>query len=341
MRHEAFISFFWLYELAMKKLLVCSLGLLSSIAVALETDNYLSWGLELDDASSEINTFLVQQIEDSLSKSNAKEGSQSCENVTFEIAKRFKTTPSTKSLETFVNETLPKEKIFPQDPYYLEQSILRNSSRFYLKYSGLSPNLQMNGIYFGADKLSHFASTGRRYLKHYLEKIAKGYSEEEAMQSMIRFGLLNEETVLGIWASGVFSYGDMEANYQGFIFYKKLCLDEKDSYLAQNKNGSWSLKIKPDLRNYVSPYWDETFNLSYLAKGTWKRTSLIIKEEYCPLRNDPNVVDRKNFYKSSTHQSFSLNYIESLKTNGYKRAPIPEETQSIDELCQNLNLAKI
>ncbi len=211
---------------------------LSPVVFALETDNYLSWGLDLKDSSEAINSFMAKQIEEALAKSNEKAGPQTCENVTFEIAKKFKTTPTSKSLETFVNESLDTVNIFPKNPYYLEQSILRNSSRFYLKYSGLSPNLQMNGIYFGADKLSHFASTGRRYLKHYLKKIRKGYSEEEAMQSMIRFGLLNEETVLGIWPSGVFSYGDMEANYQGFVFYKKLCLDDKENYLEQAEDGN-------------------------------------------------------------------------------------------------------
>lgn len=306
----------------------------SSQAKALETDNYLSWGVTLEDASEEINSFMAEQIEAALEKSAAKPETQSCVAVTFEIAKRFKTTPTTKSLETFVNDTLAKEKIFPHDPYYLEQSILRNSSRFYLKYSGLSPNLQMNGIYFGADKLSHFASTGRRYLKHYLKKIKKGYSEKEAMESMIRFGLLNEETVLGIWASGVFSYGDMEANYQGFEFYKKLCLNENDTYLSKDENGKWFLKNKPDMRKYVSPYWDETFNRSYFASGTWNRTSRIIKEDYCPKISDPDVVDRMKFYKDSTHSSFSLAYIKELQEWGYKRSPVPEETQSIDELCR-------
>lgn len=324
-------------------LLILSFVLLafSSQAKALETDNYLSWGVTLEDASEEINSFMAEQIEAALEKSAAKPESQSCVAVTFEIAKRFKTTPTTKSLETFVNDTLAKEKIFPHDPYYLEQSILRNSSRFYLKYSGLSPNLQMNGIYFGADKLSHFASTGRRYLKHYLKKIKKGYSEKEAMESMIRFGLLNEETVLGIWASGVFSYGDMEANYQGFEFYKKLCLNEKDTYLSKDESGKWFLKNKPDMRTYVSPYWDETFNRSYFASGTWRRTSLIIKEDYCPKISDSDVLERMEFYKNSTHTSFSLAYIKELQEWGYKRSPIPEEMQSMDELCRTSTLAKI
>lgn len=309
--------------------------------MALETDNYLSWGLTLEDSSEEINTFMAEQIEAALNKSAEKSAPQSCEDVTFEISKRFKTTPTTKSLETFVNETLDKEKIFPKNPYYLEQSILKNTSRFYLKYSGLSPNLQMDGVYFGADKLSHFASTGRRYLKHYLKKMKKGYSEVEAMQSMVRFGLLNEETVLGIWPSGVFSYGDIEANYQGFVFYKKLCLDDKDTYLSQDEDGKWFLKNKPDMRKYVSPYWDETYNRSYFANGTWKRTSLVIKENYCPMILNPDVVERMKFYQSSLHTSFSLNYIRELQAEGYKRAPVPEETQSIDELCRTSTLAEI
>lgn len=325
----------------LKSLTRFGLMTLSTASWALETDNYLSWGIELEDASPEINSFMSEQIELALAKSNAKAEPQSCENVTFEIAKRFKTTPGTKSLETFVNETLTSEKRFPESPYYLDQSILRNSSRFYLKYSGLSPNIQMEGIYFGADKLSHFASTGRRYLKHYLKKIRKGYSEEEALQSMIRFGLLNEQTVLGLWASGVFSYGDMEANYQGFVFYKKLCLDEKDNFLEKTEDGKWVLKNKPDMREYINPYWDETFNLSYFAPGTWNRSSLIIKDEYCPLRNTPGVIERWNLYQVNTSRSFSLNYIRELQAARYKRAPVPEAWQSISELCQSENLALI
>lgn len=314
---------------------------LSPVVFALETDNYLSWGLDLKDSSEEINSFIAEQIKEALTKSNEKTGPQSCEDVTFEIAKRFKTTPTSKSLETFVNDSLGSENIFPKNPYYLEQSILRNTSRFYLKYSGLSPNLQMNGIYFGADKLSHFASTGRRYLKHYLKKLRKGFSEEEAKQSMIRFGLLNEKTVLGIWPSGVFSYGDMEANYQGFVFYKKLCLDDNENYLEQSEDGKWNLKNKPDMRNYVNPDWDETFNLSHFAKGTWKKTALIIKADYCSLKESPKVIDRMTYYQARATTSFSLGYINELKAEGYRRAPVPEQEQSIDELCQDLILAMI
>lgn len=321
-----------------KVILSAALLSLSGNSLALETDNYLVWGMELKDSSIQINNFVSDQIESSLALLNEFKKPQSCESVTFEIAQTFKTTPSTKSLETFVNEALDKEMIYPKDPYYLEESILRNTSRFYLKYSGLSPNIQMNGIYFGADKLSHFASTGRRYLKHYLKKIRQGYSEEEAQRSMIRFGLLNEQTVLGIWASGVFSYGDMEANYQGFLFYKKLCIDN-ESYLKQETDGKWKLKNKPDLNLYVNAYWDETFNLSYFAKGTWKRTSLIIKNDYCEMRENPLVQARKEFYLKRNDKSFSLTYIDELKNQNYKRTPNPEKDQPLEELCQDTNLA--
>ncbi len=95
------------------------------------------------------------------------------------------------------------------------------------------------------------------------------------------------------------------------------------------------------MRNYVNPNWDETFNRSYFAKGTWKKTAVIIKADYCSLKESQKVVDRMTYYQARVTASFSLNYINELKAEGYKRAPVPEVEQSIDELCQDLILAKI
>jgi hypothetical protein len=200
-------------------------------AHALETDNYLSWGITLPDSAEEVNELIRTQIEEVVESTSPKQET-SCEEITFRIANRFKTTPRRKLFENYSERNMA-QVMFPSSPYYLKQSIYRNTSRFYLSQSGLSPNLQTNGIYFGVDKLSHFGSTGRRYLKHYLKKLKKGYSPEEAERSAIRLGLSNEARILGLWPSGVFSYGDIEANYQGFRFYKKLCLDQEDTYLEK------------------------------------------------------------------------------------------------------------
>lgn len=300
-------------------------------AHALETDNYLAWGRTLPDSGDDLNQLIAEQIEEVIAETSPKER-VSCEAITFRIANRFKTTPRRKLFEDHSSEYLA-EKMYPSTPYYLEESIYRNTGRFYLSKSGLSPNLQTDGIFFGVDKLSHFGSTGRRYLKHYLKKIKRGYSPEEAEKSAIRFGLANEARILGLWPSGVFSYGDMEANYQGFRFYRKLCLDETNTYLESVGTG-WKLAKKPDIRNYVNPYWDETYNQSYLAPGTWAHASKVIQRDYCPLRKSEDVQARVKAYSDRGHTSRSLKYIAELQAARYYQAPVPSLSQSIDKLCE-------
>ncbi len=299
-------------------------------AHALETDNYLSWGVTLPDASEDINKLIQTQIEEVIS--SAKED-VNCRTITFRIANRFKTTPRRKLFEDWSTHSL-SEKMFPTSPYYLKQSIYQNTRRVYLSKSGLSPNMQANGIYFGVDKLSHFGSTGRRYLKVYLKEIRKGRTPEEAEKKAIRMGLSNEAGILGLWPSGVFSYGDMEANFQGFRFYKKLCLDESDTYL-EKVDGRWKLAKSADIRNYISPYWDESFNLSYRAPGMWNVTSRIIKEKYCPMKENSEVQARMDIYRNFPHKSASLEYIRELQLTGYHQAPIPAEKQSVEKLCES------
>ncbi len=300
-------------------------------AHALETDNYLTWKRTLPDASDELNKLIRNQIEDVLEELSPKEP-VSCEQITFRIAKRFKTTPGKKLFENYTEEHL-SEYLYPSSPYYLQESIFRNTRRIYLSKSGMSPNIQANGIYFGVDKLSHFGSTGRRYINNYLKKLKKGYTPEEAERSSIRLGLSNEAQILGLWPSGVFSYGDVEANYQGFRFYKRMCLDQKDTYLERD-GVIWKLAKAPDIRDYVSPYWDETFNQSFLGEGMWRVSSKVIKDEYCNLRSSPEIQNRFEFYRSFNHTSSSLTYVEELQRIGYKQAPVPSETQSIDKLCE-------
>lgn len=307
----------------MKKWIIGLLAVLPFTSFALETDNYLTWKTELDDSGDEINRLIKEEIESVLEWSNQLRTVQSCEAITFQIAHQFKTTPKRKIFEDRLDTLISEHQMYPTYSKYLSESIYRNTSRFYLRFSGLAPVVQTKGIYFGIDKLSHFGSTGRRYLKHYLKKLEKGYSKEEAVRSAIRFGLSNEAGILGLWPSGVFSYGDMEANYQGFQFYLSLCL-ESEKPLLENVNGYWILRADPDIRKYVNPSWDESYNHSYFAPGIWSRTKAIIKDEYCPLRE--TVQERFAHYELLDEgKSFSKQYLDDLKASGSPITPLPQE----------------
>lgn len=308
-------------------LLILSIG----STFALETDNYLTWDMELVDSSEKINEYLNSEIEDALIDSTGL----NCKDVTLKIAKKFKSTHPEKSpIEIWLKSHLELNQFFPtKDEGYIAKSIYRNPYRFYVPYFILSPNIQVNGIYFGTDKLIHFTSTGRRYFEFYQEKKFKGVSDEEAFKSMIEFGLWNELTFLGSQLTGVYSYGDLEANYQGFKLYSKMCMSESQKYLNQDSKGTWFLARKVDIKDYVNPNFDETFNLSYYVPKNWEKIRPVLQSSYCKERFSKKVRDRFSYYAGFNFSSESFKYIQELRSLGSKLTPNPYKNQSLDSIC--------
>lgn len=320
----------------LKKTLILGLALSSLTSYALETDNYISLGHELEDISPRLNEFIADEINAALDEANNKWRVQTCKQVTMRIAKRFRAlAPISHPIEDWIQGNLGKEHMFPVGPGYIKSSIYMHPHYFYLHRMPVAPNVRIGEFYLGTDKISHFSSTGRRYLVRYLKLIKKGLSHEEAVKSIIRFGLDQEATILGSWSSGVFSYADMEANYQGFLFFKKMCMNESDNYLAQDERGTWSLVTRPDMRDYANAYWDETFNRSYRWAKSWRGTSIVLKEMYCSSAVRDLEARRIEHYKSFPHTSFSLDYIKELQSQGYERAPIPPKEQELAEVCKS------
>ncbi len=287
-----------------------------SEALALETDNYIVWGKELNDSSQAINQYLKDEIQLALKESKPQE---SCLGVTKKIAKRFKSyLVHHNPVENWVIEHLGAEFLYPVNMNYVSQSIYQDPFRSYIPKFGLSPNIQVNGYYFGTDKLSHFASTGMTYYLHYLRE-RKNHVEDIAVVKAMELGVLDERTLHGHWASGVFSYADLEANYQGFLFYKNLC-----SRLT--KNSEWILRDAPQIQSYVSGLWDESYYLSYRLPENWEKVAPVLKAHYCPRKAEPKVLARFNYYSETHPHSHSWRYLEAKR---------PHEPQSFQNLCGN------
>ena len=304
--------------------------LLPMSAFALETDNYLSWRIQLTDSSNHINQFLRQKIIQTLPAQRGK----SCQQVTEAIAKNFASYfVHDDPISQHLIKTLTAHEMFPTDIHHVPISIYRDPFRFYIPQFGLAPNLQVNGFYFGMDKLSHFGATGMLYLQAYQKAQRNGASDASALEAAINYGIKQENTVYGYWASGVYSFADLEADFQGLLFYQRLCLDSSQPYLQQSPRGEWSLVNAPDIRDYVNAYWDETFNLSYRLPGNWQKVKAVILAEYCPLRETPVVIDRRKYYAES-EPSFSTQYLQLQQNIRNPKIPEPALEQSIDELCR-------
>jgi hypothetical protein len=302
----------------------------SAHCLALETDNYLSWKKELRDSSAHIDRFFEEGINEGLRKIPSHE-SKACSEMTVELAKDFASfLVHDNPVENWLFKVLNAEEMFPGDLFYVEESIYREPYLFYIPWFGLAPTIQVNGHYFGTDKLSHFASTGMIYYKIYVRELQKGRSHEEALRSAIDWGVKDEMTVHGYWASGVFSYADLESNYQGLLFYLNFCQGDHP-YLQLDKSGEWKLAIHPEIKNFVSGLWDESFELSYRLPENWNKVQNVLKEEYCALAETPHVRARMSHYLKMSNQSFSKSYLEELKRIGL--APDPAKEQSFSALC--------
>lgn len=308
------------------KALVATILFFPISVLALETDNYLVWGKELKDSSRHINRFFREGIEASLKKIPDHD-SKSCDEMTKLIAKDFASfLVHDNPVENWLFSVLNSEEIYPATLNYVEESIYREPYLFYIPWFGLAPNIQVSGFYFGTDKLSHFASTGMNYYRIFRKELKRGSTIAEAEKAAINWGIKDEKSVHGYWASGVFSYADLESNYQGLQFYRRFC--ESDSSYLSRVNGNWELVRYPEIRNFVSAFWDETFELSYRLPENWKKVAPVLREHYCPMRNSRSVSDRFAYYQKSV-SSNGRDYLYSQRESGL--VPVP---QSFSRECR-------
>jgi hypothetical protein len=170
--------------------------------------------------------------------------------------------------------------------------------------------LRMGDIYFGEDKFGHLFAFGRRYYNRYLWYIKNGFDENAAVEKVVRWGVMSENTLVGKGVDGIFSHADLEANYQGLLLARDMCEGGR-AYLKQDSPGHWVLVERVDLRNYINPYFDETYNPSHF----WgRRRSLVLpllREEYAQKAHDASVIERfrrYNQYKPSRSVEIVRNY---------------------------------
>lgn len=149
----------------------------------------------------------------------------------------------------------------------------------YPSYSGCCENVvKLANSKVGIDKIDHFFSSGFLYFLDYSERknkkiislaadririyksVPRVASEEEKNTRAIDIGKFQEESSWGLAGTGVKSYGDLAANYKGFLFYKEL-LDGENPYLKCIE-GKFKVVRAFHIEDYVDDAWDESINCS-------------------------------------------------------------------------------
>jgi len=315
-------------------LLAMAIALVSGMqAHALETDQFLLWGVELDDSTEAINAFLNSEMDVFLAKANASPRRyRTAERVALGYYKHLFNNMLYTRTKKWLRESDEIDR-FPDNSItmneYQEMSVYRNRTfPFFLR---LGRTIRVGDVYFGIDKFGHLFGFGRRYFRNYLRLVKAGHSSEDAMERTVLWGITQEQGFVGLLIDGIFSYADLEANFQGFLLLRDLSQGENP--LLINDSEGWRLRQPIDLREYVTPDFDESFNTNSYRLLRKHYVHRVYLEAYCDKRWTPEVQTRFERY-SHYEPSFSRQVIDTYLSN---RRENVQKLQSIEAVCADLD----
>ncbi len=262
-----------------------------------ETDQFMSWDVELSDSTDVLNAYFNSEIRKIVDKRNrAIEPPCDCPSLALDTFDHLFKGRLTSRLMDFVVHADDIDVYPPRTvsrAQYQQMSVYRGVTFPYALPMGRT--LRVGEIYFGEDKFGHFLGLGKRYYKHYLWYRTNGVPEEKAVKMAVEWGVLSENTVVGKVVDGIFSHADLEANYQGFQLARNMC--EGESPMLRQSEHGWEIAREVDLRDYVNPYWDESYNPSHF----WgRRRSLVVpilRDEYAAKAGGTAVIARFHRYE--------------------------------------------
>jgi len=145
-----------------------------------------------------------------------------------------------------------------------------------LDHMTLSPTVNLYGSEFGIDKIGHIFQQGYTYYEIYNGALVAGATPDEARGKAVEWGQTSEATIYGFWSSGVYSNGDLAANYAGMKFYQGLT-QEKNTRKKTHppilvlKHGLWAFNDQVRMREvllrpWISDHLNEALNPSIFNK---------------------------------------------------------------------------
>lgn len=278
-------------------------------ALSAETDQFLVWDIQLADSAPALNAYLNEEAQRFLDGESESHGARRPADLVAQDLYLYLFRSLLDSRLRHYLMTSPGIDRYPPAsvsyPEHLEMSIY--SAKSFPFILPMARTIRIGDVYLGIDKLSHFFGFGRRYYKRFLRLREEGLPEQDALEKTIEWGMWCERYLVGNLTDGVYSYADLEANFQGMLMARSLC--EGPSPLLRRQGLRWTLAHPLDIRPYITPGFDESYNCSRFM-GTRRRHVLqVLEAEVCPKRSLPSVLARFERYKQWT-PSLSQQYIE-------------------------------
>jgi hypothetical protein len=264
---------------------------------ALETDQYWAWGRPLADSTDAVNARFNLELEWAIASFTVDRPPPTCRKIAAEYRARMRFVLlhdiqvwawNSKWVDRIPNGG-EEQREYRRTNLYSNHPLIDTGT-----WMPFTPTIQVAGVRFGTDKLAHFVSSGWTYYSEYRRGLKKGDTPEEAERRAVERGILEERLILGKMASGVQAIADIESSYAGIHLYRDLC-DAEDPILRLEEGG-WVISRPVDLRDYVTPRWDESFQPPIYGKKRWRKVRPVL-ESYCERLDDPQVVEMRRRYK--------------------------------------------
>ena len=273
------------------------------VADALETDQYWAWGRPLADSTDAVNAKFNLELENAIASFPADRPPSSCRKIVVEYRKRMRFILlhdiqvwawNSEWVDRIPNGG-EEQREYRRTNLYSNHPLIDTGT-----WMPFTPTIQVAGVRFGTDKLAHLVSSGWNYYNEYREGLEKGETPEEAERRAVERGVFEERLILGKMASGVQATADIESSFAGLRLYRDLC-DVEDPILRLEEVG-WVISRPVDLRDYVTPRWDESYQPPIYSKGRWRKVKPVL-ESYCGRLSNPEVVAMRRRYRQRDYGS--------------------------------------
>lgn len=293
-------------------------------AQAAEVDSVTPRSIPLEDSLSQLNTIFNERLQEGVARANARQkaftaftGPKYCdpEVLYAELRKAFfQSFTASWGLKGYDFDRQLRELLVDRSySLSLQDSIYRDIDYlegFSLNLKELSDVVRVGGHLVGIDKFGHFLAEGYHYF-------ALTADEGKNLSQAMDWGREQEAGKYGYATTGIFSYADLVANFQGYRFWNRVLAERRDPlrgffadlltspYVSCNMQivasvrqrrivKAWEVKARFDLSDYLDGMWDEGNNCNSYADPAIEakvsaRITGVNKDFSCPVTPDSCV----------------------------------------------------
>jgi hypothetical protein len=256
--------------------------IITGVVQAAEVDQFTNRFEHLADSAEIVNTKSQEFMNMALESANneaLEEGLDCQEKQLYKNMRVYFKNHIDGKLTPFVlkDETVPRRNFLRGETIYREWTVwdgyLLGKRSADTSEVALAPIIRMGDNQIGSDKIEHLFGRGYAY---FTRKYLKGKS----MKKVFRYGIRGEKTIFGgnKLATGVFSYADLAANFNGMRFWNHVLAKRQDimgkqlgPYLKCDA-GKWVQLKKIDFTKYFDASTDEGINCAkYASKKSAKK----------------------------------------------------------------------